>query len=289
MKRQTFIGGSDVAAILGLSRYKTPYEVWDEKKNGNNPFSGNQFTEWGTKLEPVIIKHFEQVNNVTVLDNNVKFISADHNFLGCHPDGIFDYKGVHWLLEVKTVSSTAYKHWANELPLEYYCQVQHNMHVLELKQAKFACLVLDDRNYFEIDVNYDTEFVEKQLAYLVGWWQRFIVGDEIPLKMVEDYERDNPDIRQVEADEEAVKLHADILGVKDQIKTLTDKKEAIEDTLKLKIGDATDLMHGLNTIATWRPQTRVTVQTKKLKEEKPEIFLKYASEKTSRTFLVKTN
>ena len=91
----------------------------------------------------------------------------------------------------------------------------------------------------------------------------------------------------VEADEETAKKHTELIELKAKIKELETQKEAIEDFLKLKIGDATDLMYGLNTIATWRPQTKVTVDTKKLKEELPETFLKYATEKTSRTFLVK--
>ena len=78
-----------------------------------------------------------------------------------------------------------------------------------------------------------------------------------------------------------------MVELKAKIKELETQKEVIEDFLKLKIGDATDLMYGLNTIATWRPQTKVTVDAKKLKEELPETFLKYAKETTSRAFLVK--
>jgi putative phage-type endonuclease len=145
--RNKFIGGSDVAAILGLNRYKTAYEVWEEKKHNIKTFEGNQATEWGKKLEPVIIAHFEQVNNVKVFDNNARYISKEHEFLGCHPDGICTINNENVLIEVKTVSTDAYKFWGNSLPMEYYCQVQHNMYVLGLKKAKFIYLVLDSRFY----------------------------------------------------------------------------------------------------------------------------------------------
>jgi len=285
--RHKFIGGSDVAAILGLNRYKTPYEVWDEKKNGNNPFTGNPATEWGTKLEPVILAHFEQLHGVKVTNNNDRYISKQYDFIGCHPDGLTVINNEIWLIEAKTVSSSAYKHWANELPLEYYCQVQHNMFVTETKQAKFICLVLDDRNYFEIEVYYDTDFVNQQNNFLIEWWNRYIKGDETPIKIVADYEKSNPEMAIVEADEEAKRLHKELGEVRDAIKEFTKQKDSLENDLKLKIGDATELMSGLDTLATWRPQTRVTIDTKKLKEEQPEIFLKYAKETTSRTFLIK--
>ncbi|HPV56630.1 MAG TPA: YqaJ viral recombinase family protein [Tenuifilaceae bacterium] len=285
--RNKFIGGSDVAAILGLNRYKTAYEVWEEKKHNIKTFEGNQATEWGKKLEPVIIAHFEQVNNVKVFDNNARYISKEYDFLGCHPDGICTINNENVLIEVKTVSTDAFKFWGNELPLEYYCQVQHNLNVLGLTKAKFIYLVLDSRYYGEIEISYDKEYAESVQKFLVKWWNEYIVGESTPIKTVTDYEKEDPDVKMVEADEDAAQKHIELIEIKAKIKELEAQKEVIEDFLKLKIGDATDLMYGLNTIATWRPQTKVTVDTKKLKEELPETFLKYATEKTSRTFLVK--
>lgn len=285
--RNKIIGGSDVAAILGLNRYKTAYEVWEEKKHSIKTFDGNAATEWGKKLEPVIIAHFEQINNVKVFDNNERYISKEYDFLGCHPDGICTINNENVLIEVKTVSTDAFKFWGNELPLEYYCQVQHNLNVLGLTKAKFIYLVLDSRYYGEIEISYDKEYAESVQKFLVKWWNEYIIGDNTPIKTVTDYEKENPEVKMVEADEETAKKHTELIELKAKIKELETQKEAIEDFLKLKIGDATDLMYGLNTIATWRPQTKVTVDTKKLKEELPETFLKYATEKTSRTFLVK--
>lgn len=286
LKRNTFIGGSDVAAILGLSRYKTPYEVWEDKKHGINTFTGNQATEWGTKLEPVIVDHCQNEHGKIIIDRNEKYISKELPILGCHPDGIMVWTK-NKLIEAKTVSSQAYKHWANELPLEYYCQVQHNMFVCELDEALFICLVLDDRNYFEIEVQRDNDFIEKQNAYLVDWWNRYILGDEVPLKIVEDYERENPDRKIVEASDEIVLKYTELAIVKSEYKALAEKKEALENELKTFIGSGTDLMQGINTLATWRPQTKVLMDTKKFKEEMPETFLKYAKENVCRVFLIK--
>ena len=286
MKRN-FIGGTDVAAILGLSQYRTPYEVWDEKKNGNNPFTGNQFTEWGTRLEPVIIQKFQDDNDVEVVDNNKKFIHSDHPFLGCHPDGLFEKKGETRLLEVKTVGSNAFKHWGNDVPLEYYCQIQHNMMITNTKKAVLAYFVLDTRLYDEIEINFDQEFVTKQTAFLVEWWSRYIDGDEIPTKVVADYEKDSPEKSIIEADDDAINAYENLLTIKDKIKGLTDLKETYENTLKEKIGEHTEMMHGLDTIATWRPSVRVSLNSKKLKEEEPDTFLKYAKETNYRSFLIK--
>lgn len=285
--RRKFIGGSEVAAILGLNRYQTPYEVWDSKKNGNNPFTGNQFTEWGTKLEPVIVDNCAKIHGVEITNRNDRYYSDSVRFLGCHPDGIAIINGVKTLIEAKTVGSNAYKHWSNELPLEYYCQVQHNMFVTDCEIALFICFVLDDRYYFEIEVKRDDSFIEKQNEYLIQWWNRYIVGDEVPLKTVEDYEKDTPEKSQKEASEKALEIFEKLVEVKERYNSIKSEKENLESQLKVEIGESTDLMSGLNTLATWRASTSVRMDTKKLKEEQPEIFAKYAKESTCRRFLIK--
>lgn len=286
LKRNTFIGGSDVAAILGINRYKTAYEVWEEKKHGIVTFEGNNITDWGKKLEPVILREFELKHNVKILDNNAKYISKKYKELGCHPDGIAFIKE-NCLIEAKTVSSKAYNHWENELPLEYNCQVQHNLFVCDLQKAWFICLVLDDRNYFEIEINRDDSFVEIQNKYLLEWWQRYIIGDEVPIKVVQDYEKENPDQKVIEASEEAISNYKLLVEAKAKYIKAKEEKEAIEDKLKEFIGSSTDLQSGLQTLATWRTQVRVQMDTKRFKEEMPETYLKYCKDNKIRVFLPK--
>ncbi len=297
--RHKFIGGSDVAAILGINPYKTSYEVWEEKKHGIKTFEGNAATEWGTKLEPLIVNHCEQINNRIIAFRNVRLISSIE-FIGCHPDGIMkniqkesvnleslEVSENDILIEAKTVSSKAYKNWQNEIPLEYYCQIQHNLFCCGLQQAKFIYFVLDDRYYNEITVNLDEDFIKKQNEYLVNWWNCYIIGDETPIKLIADFEKSTPEIEIAEANEEILEIFEQLKEYKEKIKELTEKKETLENDLKTFIGDKTDLYYGINLLATWRLQTRVTVDTKKLKEEQPLIFSQYAKENKSRTFLIK--
>lgn len=284
--RHTYIGGSDVAAILGLNRYKTPYEVWDEKKNGNNPFTGNAATEWGKKLEPVLIDHYEQEEGCKVEERNSLYWPDKNIPLACHPDGIRTYPRRN--VEAKTVSTVARKHWQNELPLEYYCQVQHEMFCTNTEDTDFICLSLDDRDYFKINIKRDNDFIAKQNEYLISWWERFIVGDEIPIKQAIDFEKENPEgIIYVEASEEILVVFKNLVELKAKIKHIEDLKELCEGKIKVAIGSGTDLMSGINTLATWRPYTQARIDTTKIKEEAPEVFFKYAKETTGRKLLIK--
>jgi hypothetical protein len=56
------IGGSDIGAIMGLSKYGCRLRVWNQKRGvkPSRPFWGNQHTERGTVLEPVAADLFAQ-------------------------------------------------------------------------------------------------------------------------------------------------------------------------------------------------------------------------------------
>lgn len=58
LKRRTGIGGSDVAAVLGLNPDRRPIDVYLEKIGETAPFEGNERTVWGKILEPVVAAHY---------------------------------------------------------------------------------------------------------------------------------------------------------------------------------------------------------------------------------------
>lgn len=52
--RRNRIGASEMAVIAGLSKHQSPLELWAVKRGLVQPFNGNEFTEWGTRLEAVV-------------------------------------------------------------------------------------------------------------------------------------------------------------------------------------------------------------------------------------------
>ena len=71
-KRFLGIGGSDVAAILGISKYKTAVEVWEDKVNkivspDLSPIDPKTcFLYWGTVFEPAILDAYSKVSGYEV-------------------------------------------------------------------------------------------------------------------------------------------------------------------------------------------------------------------------------
>lgn len=94
--RDKYIGGSDIPIIMGISHFKTRYDLLLEKAGlKENDFNGNEYTEYGNIMEPKIR---EYINNQ--LGKN--FIEGKHidGDIRCHTDGE-DYTTI---LEIKTTS-----------------------------------------------------------------------------------------------------------------------------------------------------------------------------------------
>lgn len=96
--RDKYIGGSDIPAILGISKFTTRYQLLLQKAGlEERTFTGNRFTDYGHKIEPVIRDHINLVYKKNFVPNRV--INGDIRY---HADG-FDGETV---LEVKSTSDT---------------------------------------------------------------------------------------------------------------------------------------------------------------------------------------
>lgn len=96
--RDKYIGGSDIPAILGISKFKTRWQLLLEKAGlEERTFTGNRYTEYGHIIEPQVRDYINLVYNTNFVPNRV--INGDIRY---HSDG-FDGKRV---LEVKSTSET---------------------------------------------------------------------------------------------------------------------------------------------------------------------------------------
>ncbi len=96
--RDKYCGGSDIPVIMGISTFKTRWELLLEKAGlKENEFKGNRFTEYGHKIEPKIREHINRKYNTNFEPNQI----INGIFRG-HTDG-FNGKCV---LEVKSTSHT---------------------------------------------------------------------------------------------------------------------------------------------------------------------------------------
>ena len=147
-QRMLGIGGSDMPIILGLSRYKTPYQLYLEKKGIVS--TGDEMTpvdnkmtnaqEMGNILEPVVRDIFAKSNGVTI-ETPDTIIHPILNFMRANIDGYI----VEWdrVLEIKTSGNI--NEWGEEgsdiVPLTHLVQVAHYNIVLPRNDANLATLI----------------------------------------------------------------------------------------------------------------------------------------------------
>lgn len=94
--RDKYIGGSDIPIIMGISPFKTRFDLLLEKAGlKDNDFTGNEYTEYGNIMEPKIRNY---VNSSFDMDfREGKHINGD---VRCHTDGETE----NCILEIKTTS-----------------------------------------------------------------------------------------------------------------------------------------------------------------------------------------
>lgn len=174
------IGGSEAAAVLGLSKWKTPYQVYLDKLGLSGERESTPAMEWGSRLEPVIRQKYEdetgRIVRWPVGDEYGHAQSAEYPFMLATLDGITDDgRG----LEIKTARSAA--EWGDEgtdeIPQEYVLQCQHYMVVADLRVFDLA--VLFAGNDFRIyEVPEDRELQEMMIEGERQFWE--LVQNQTP-------------------------------------------------------------------------------------------------------------
>ncbi len=149
--RKKGIGGSDVASILGISRYKSAYDLYMEKKGNVFQHITNEAIEKGNRMEaPLIDLFFAKYNHYQKINTkDIHLKSKEYDFMLASLDSAFvDEQGRKCILEIKTStiqSKAARKEWGyydeyeekyiDLIPQKYYCQVLHYLIVTGFDKA----------------------------------------------------------------------------------------------------------------------------------------------------------
>ncbi len=86
-ERRLGLGGSDVAAILGLSRYASPIDIYNDKVGELAEDIGNDATNRGNLLEPIIIKKYQDYSGCEVEEKLNTFTHLTYPFLKANIGG----------------------------------------------------------------------------------------------------------------------------------------------------------------------------------------------------------
>lgn len=127
------IGGSDAAAVIGKSPYKSNVELFDEKtgRKTAEDISDKPYVRYGNGAEPLIRKLFAldyPEYEVEYHENRI-LRSVEHPFMQASLDGeLTDQEGRRGILEIKTsniLQPGQWMKWKDRIPDNYYIQVLH--------------------------------------------------------------------------------------------------------------------------------------------------------------------
>lgn len=167
------IGASQGAAAIGVSEYRTPVDEWLVCTGRAEPFKGNEKTEWGHTLEPVIRAKYVERNGVAVYVPPESMWHPDIPWLKATPDGIVLDAGGKSLFvgpQVKNVGLRMAPAWADGVPTDYLIQGVIEMAVTNLPRIDFAVLI-GGQEYREFTIWRDGELEAETIEGLAAFWE----------------------------------------------------------------------------------------------------------------------
>jgi len=294
IKRCYGIGGSDIAIIFGLSQYKTPYQLYLEKRRpGEEPYIGEDKSslaaDIGSYLEDKIIDlYIEKTGNVLVQRGEVETKHhTDYPYLFGNVDGILSDGG---LVEAKSTEITLKKKWgdpgSSKIPREYLLQVGFYSAIYNPPYVDIP--VLFGKGEFQIyRYNRYPAFEAKIVEKAIEFWENHVLKQVPPeAASITDLLSLYPEA----AEEKEIKADFDTLGNIEQYKYMCNQIQLLEEKsekykleiLKFMRDHEVLVNEDGNPLATYKyHQARKILNINQLKKDHPDIYVGCLEEKAS--------
>jgi putative phage-type endonuclease len=288
-------GGSDVGAILGVSPWRSPFDVWAEKTGrsdrGSEPETAPQ--RRGRLLEGAVAQWYAEDLIVTVTQTDQQTVTGPEPWMLASPDRMVDFwpEG-RWGLECKT--SKGSEGWGESgsiaagmlageiMPPTYALQVLWYMEVTGLPRWDVAVLFMQSDEFRRFTVLRSESDGKALVDKVRAWWQAHVVADQPPeidgsdaaqAWLLSQFPREIRPVRQAGEDEE--ELLRRLAEVKAEIMHAEGQKTILEAKIKEAIADGEGLYCPAGK-ATWKWQAGARrLDVKRLQAEMPEVAAKY--------------
>lgn len=288
--REDGIGASEVAAILGLSPWETPFSLYLKKTHQVPPTEENDAMRRGHYLEDAVVQWWmhetgEQVIKASAAD--IIYVHPEHPYMRVTPDRIV--KGRKKILEVK---STAIQ-MGDSIPDYYLAQVMYQMYVTGIHQAELI-YIQGGLTFGRFIVEYDEEFANLIAERVTEFWNENVLGGKEPdaiavSDLAVKVPKSTPE-KSVEADEQALDQINVLREKKAMYDALGDEIADLTDSLKMYMTDSESLVDGDgNILCTWKSsKDKTTFDSKTFAAENPGLYDKYCKTVPgARSFLIK--
>lgn len=292
-RRRKTIGGSDAAAIVGLSKYSSPFSVWADKTGRLPDKPDNEAMRQGRDLEEYVAQRFSEATGKRVKRCNAMLYNPAYPH--SHADVDRMIVGENAGLECKTTSTLDLKQFRGvEFPEKYYAQCVHYMAVNGADRWYLAVLVLG-KEFHVYCLERDEDEIRALMDAETAFWEQYVETDTPPAP---DGAQSTTDaLKTIYADsiESTCNLFgretllAEYMALKQRNKENDARIAEIQNVICEEMQDAERGECGAYTVS-WKAQERSTFQRKEFEKAHPEIDLsQYFKTSKSRPFKVTEN
>lgn len=291
--RQAGIGGSDAGAILGVNKWKTPFQVYLEKTDDiievNNQ---SEAAYWGTTLEDIVAKEFTVRTGKKVRKRNQLLQHKDYPFMTANLDR--EVVGEKAFLECKTVNAFGAKEWEeDEVPASYLVQVMHYMAVTGYEKCYIAALI-GGQKFIWKEIARDEDLIQMIIQAEKHFWENYVQkkippaldGSSAAEKYLSEKYKQAELGKYIDLRSEYTEKIEELLQLKENAKKIDESIKQIENNLKNEIADA-EIGYTPKFEVSWKSVCSSRVDSKLLKEKHPEIYKEVCKQSTSRRFNIK--
>lgn len=289
--REKYIGGSDIPIIMGISPFKSRYDLLLEKAEiKDNDFSGNKYTEYGNIMEEKIRDHINFTVNLT--QGVKRFIEGKHIYpfnrngavgeVRLHTDG----ENSETILEIKTTSTIYdkiedYKVYLVQLLFYMYLSGRPNgvLAVYERPADLNESFRSENLNLYNVELKDYTDLVEQILDAVATF-----------LKDLEKVKA-NPFITEAELmpsdittlTNRIIELEERLKAYKTIEKRIKEEKEALKNAMVAHSVKSWETPNGVKVTLVADTPAKTTIKNvfneERLKKERPEIYDTFTEEK----------
>lgn len=289
--RKQGIGGSDAGAVCGVNPYTSAMQVFEDKTSDAISLYDNEAMRVGRDMENYVALRFTEATGKKVRRANAIFQDEDYPFMLADVDRLV--VGEKAGLECKTVNLYSADKWKDgQIPEHYRIQCHHYMAVLNLDCFYIAALILG-KEFLYRKIERDEEIIQNLRMTEKNFWENHVMKGIAPppdgskaadewIKKEFPLARNGKSIPLYGFDQK-LKRREEVAELIDKLGT---EKEQIEQEVKLYLGEAEEAENSLYRVS-WKNTESNKLDTRKLKEEHPDIYEKYCRQSVYRRFTVK--
>ena len=274
------IGGSDASVIVGMNKWKSPFQLWMEKTGQKEPddLSDNEAVYWGTVLESAVANRFSEITGKKVCKRGL-MQSEEYPWMLASIDR--DVVGENAGLECKTGDIRTKAAWEDDnIPDAYYIQCQHYMAVTGAERWYIAALLGGNRFVWKTVKRNDEDIKALIDAEKTFWGMvqtntmpKVDGSDSCKMALSERFSSVKPE--EIDLPNEAEEIISKIDNMQNAVDDLQLSIDEQKNLLREMLGEFEAGTIGEHRVS-WKQQAgKSGIDIKRLKEEQPEIYAKY--------------